>query len=392
MSTLCHVWILDAVGNLSSGTGYLSLDCYLSDNGIPKSLRRLTITILYPFLIFFVYIALWGCYTLVKRRDSRYAVHMFLSSAQSVARSYFNQRILLTLLAINYFVYIGMTKTLLRFFACVHVTEDREGAYWKRYVWAEDTEIECFHGRHALLVVLLVVPLLLVISFGYPAGVFIILWFNKDRLNEEEFVQTYGFLYRAYKRRYWEVAIMARKAAVAIIAAFSYRLGSNIQGLLCILVILIALSAHLVVQPFTEEIPQLNRLETSSLSTTIIVFSAGLMMNDEKIDHRYRSFVSLLVIVFVCATVVAILMHLVFATEEFIDMKLVEVEAMNIQDVIDTRLSRKTEVLAGHYWRVLVNGAKTQYAQLTRKVPQQPENQNKPGTDPFVSPLNRPHK
>ena len=383
-----HVWILDAVGNLPSGSGYLSLDCYMNDGGSPKSLRRLTLTILYPFFMFFVYVIFWGCLALTKRAENRYALFICLFFAQLVAHSYLSQRILLTFLAINYFVYIGMTKNLLRFFACTRVTDDREGAYWSRYVWEEDTEVECFHGRHALLIGLLVVPLLLTVSFGYPVGVFIILWCNKDRLNDEDFVQTYGFLYRAYDKSYWEVAIMARKAAVAIIAVFSYRLGSNLQGLLCVLVIVIALSVHLVVQPFTQEIPQLNRLETSSLSTTIVVFLAGLMMNDEKTSHRDRSLVSLFVIVFICATIVGILMHLVFATEEFIDMKLVEVEAMDIQDVIDTRLSRKTEVLAGHYWRVFVNGVATHCTPFTKKS-RRANREIKPGTNSFEGPLNR---
>ena len=290
------------------------------------------------------------------------------SRSRSAVLRYFSQRILLTFLAINYFVYIGMTKNLLRFFACTRVSDDREDTDWSRYVWEEDTEVECYEGKHALLVGLLVVPLLLAVSFGYPAGVFIILWRSKDRLNDEDFVQTYGFLYRAYDRHYWEVIIMMRKAAVATIAVFAYSLGSNLQGLLCVLVIIVALSVHLALQPFTQEIPQLNHLETCSLSTTIVVFVTGLMMNDNKVEDSNRAILSALAILFVCVTILIVLVQLVFVTEEFIDMKLIEVKAMEIQEVIDARLSKKAEVLMQHYWNIALTTAHTATVLIVKRL------------------------
>ena len=257
-----------------------------------------------------------------------------------------------------------MTKNLLRFFACTRVSDDREDTDWSRYVWEEDTEVECYEGKHALLVGLLVVPLLLAVSFGYPAGVFVILRRRKDCLNDEDFVQTYGFLYKAYDRHYWEVIIMLRKAAVATVAVFSYRLGWNLQGLLCVLVIGVALSVHLVLQPFTQEIPQLNHLETCSLSCTVIVFVVGLMMNDDAVKFGGRVLLSVLALLFLCLTLFVIMTQLMFAAEEFIDMKLIEVEAMTVQEVIDSRLSRKIEVLMQYYGRIALEAAKKA---LTRK-------------------------
>ena len=306
---------------------------------------------------------MWSCGDATPSSDeclnSECLVPIPSSRSRSSDLRYLSQRILLTFLAINYFFYIGMTKSLLRFFACTRVSDDREDSDWSRYVWEEDTEVECYEGKHALLVGLLVVPLLLAVSFGYPAGVFIILWRSKDRLNDEDFVETYGFLYRAYDRHYWEVIVMMRKAAVATIAVFAYSLGSNLQGLLCVLVIIVALSVHLALQPFTQEIPQLNHLETCSLSATIVVFVTGLMMNDDKVEDRNRAVLSALAILFVCFTVLIILVQLVFVTEEFIDMKLIEVKAMEIQEVIDARLSKKVEVLSHHYWKIALTAAHT---------------------------------
>ena len=264
----------------------------------------------------------------------------------------------MTFLAINYFIYIGMTKNLLRFFACTHVSDDREGADWHRYVWEEDTGVECYEGLHALLIGILVLPLLLAVSFGFPVGMLVILRRNKSRLNQEDFIKTFGFLYKAYDRYYWEVIIMLRKAVIAAIAVFAYRLGSVLQGLMCVLVIVIALSVHLAAQPFTQDIPQLNYLETCSLASTIVVFVAGLMMNAETVGRGDRVALSMVAILFVCFTLLFILVQLVFATEEFIDMKLIEVKAMKIQEVIDAHLYEKVHALLQHYGAKAIRATK----------------------------------
>jgi len=248
-----------SIGAFSSGSGFLSLDCFMIDRDNPKSVRRMIIMILYPLMIFFVYVVFWTIYAVSKKRSW----------------SYFNQRVWLTYLAINYFIYIGMTKNLLRFFACADVSDDLSEEE-EMSVWEEDSSVECFSRRHALTVGILVVPLLCAVTIGFPLGTFIILKNYQNRLNEENIVATYGFLYRAYDQHYWEVVIMLRKAAIATIAVFAYGLGENLQGLMCILVMVFALGLHLAYQPFTKEVPQLNLLETCSLCTTVFVFVVGL--------------------------------------------------------------------------------------------------------------------
>lgn len=289
--------------------------------------------ILYPLMIFFVYIIFWSIYTFSKKRTW----------------SYFNQRVWLTYLAINYFIYIGMTKNLLRFFACAEVSDDLSEDE-ERSVWEEDSSVECFSRRHALTVGILVVPLLCAITVGFPLGTFLILKNYQNRLNEENIVATYGFLYRAYDQHYWEVVIMLRKAVIATIAVFAYGLGENLQGLMCILVMVFALGLHLAYQPFTKEIPQLNLLETCSLCTTVFVFVVGLMMNDDQTGDQARVFLSFAAIFMVTVTFSMMLLGLLSASEEVLDMKLIEEEVMEISKILDTRLSKKLEILVMHYW------------------------------------------
>ena len=111
-----------------------------------------------------------------------------------------------------------MTKHLLRFFACADVSDDLVEDVGTDRVWEEDSAVECYSRRHALTVGILVVPLLCAVTIGFPLGTFIILRNYKERLNEENIIATYGFLYRAYDQHYWEIVIMMRKALIATIA------------------------------------------------------------------------------------------------------------------------------------------------------------------------------
>lgn len=265
---------------------------------------------------------------------------------------HFTQRIWLTFLAINYFVYIGMTKNLLRFFSCADVSDDEMEETGTSLVWEEDSNVDCYSKRHAVIVGVLVIPLICVITIGFPLGTFLVLWGNKERLNEEEFVATYGFLYRAYDRHYWEVVIMLRKAAIAIVVVFDYHLGENLQGLLCVLIMMVALCFHLKLEPFTKEMPRLNFYESCSLFTTILIFVIGLMMNEDQTSNRGRNVLGVLAIFAVVFTVLVIVSGLVGATEEVLDMMLIEKEIMEIADIVDTQLSRKVEILAAHYYQL----------------------------------------
>lgn len=246
-----------------------------------------------------------------------------------------------------------MTKNLLRFFACTSISDDRAEDLGTDLVWEEDSEVECYCRRHAVTVGILVVPFLCVVTLGFPIGTLVVLRRYKDRLNEEDIVATYGFLYRAYDKHYWEVVIMMRKAVIATVAVFAYVLGENLQGLMCILVMVFALGLHLTFQPFTKDIPQLNYLETCSLSTTITVFVAGLMMNDDQTGSNARTFLSIAAILVMVTTFAMMIMGLLSASEEVLDMKLIETEAMEISRIIDARLSKKLEVLALYYWNKL---------------------------------------
>eukprot|EP00210_Caulerpa_lentillifera_P003717 g3550.t1 len=332
--------VLGTAGNLAGGTGYFSLDCFLTSGSVPKSLRRMIFAILYPLCIFILFALFWAFRALARRQNYRILL----------------QRIWLSFLSITYFFYIGLTKDLLRFFACVKIDEDTENledaelaSPLEDSYWEEDTSVKCYSHRHALVVGILVIPFLCAVSLGYPLGTLFILHSNRENLNDEDFIGTYGFLYRSYDKHYWEFMIMLRKALIATVAVFAYGLGVNIQGLLCVLILVASLGLHLTFMPFTKEIPQLNRLESWSISTTIAVFVSGLIFNDPKSETGSKIFLSTLAISLICVTLGLILLALLSASEELIDMVLLEHGIMDCYSLCDARLSLKLEKLVLHY-------------------------------------------
>eukprot|EP00210_Caulerpa_lentillifera_P003723 g3556.t1 len=347
--------VLGSAGNFAGGTGYLSIDCFLSSGRVPKALRRMIIAVLYPVGIFLLFALFWVFRALKRWYDSKHDQSNTTDPTLDSCK-FLLQRLWLSLLSITYFFYIGLTRDLLRFFACVKIDEDTESledaelaSPLEDSYWEEDTSVKCYSRRHALVVGILVIPYLCAVSLGYPLGTLYILYSNKNKLDNEDFVGTYGFLYRSYNQYYWELLVMSRKALIATVAVFAYDLGHNIQGLLCVLILVAALGLHLTFMPFTNEIPQLNTLESWSLSTSIAVFVAGLIFNDPKSKIATEISLSIVAIFLICVTLMLILLALLSASEELIDMMLLEKEIMNCGELCDSRLSLKVEKLVMHY-------------------------------------------
>lgn len=89
---------------------------------------------------------------------------------------------------------------------------------------------------------------------------------------------------------------MARKALLAAIAVFSFSLGTGLQAVLALGVLAIALALHLMMKPFVSAGPDLNRLETISLSASFLTFLDGLIFNDPHTSQNFEIIVSVVVI------------------------------------------------------------------------------------------------
>ncbi len=70
-------------------------------------------------------------------------------------------------------------------------------------------------------------PCLLAWGIGIPAGVWVLMTRDKERLDTVAVKEKFGFLYNGYKRRsfFWEIVIMYRKITMIAISIFMNRIG-----------------------------------------------------------------------------------------------------------------------------------------------------------------------
>lgn len=119
------------------------------------------------------------------------------------SKDYLVSRFIISGLCVLFFTYALVTKDLMRTVNCVTVDTGADDD--KRYhefaisygkYWGEDTNLECFTGEHALLAFCVGVPGLCLISVGAPLYLAYFLNKNKARLNDRDFLNTYGFAYQ----------------------------------------------------------------------------------------------------------------------------------------------------------------------------------------------------
>ncbi|GLC43228.1 hypothetical protein PLESTM_001445000 [Pleodorina starrii] len=197
-------------------------------------------------------------------------------------RRYIKVRLIMTAITIVFFTYPTVTNSLLGIFSCPLLDElPSEGTPYAdqlqsvgRY-WSKDYNLRCYTGPHRLLMLLLGVPGVLLFSVGVPGFSAWFLWYNRRRLRWRNFFRSYGFLYSDYEDRcyMWESVIMLRKLAVVTVVVFLGAISVQVQLLVSLGVMLLALAAQIWYDPY--RCPRMDALERISLygTTTLIYIS-----------------------------------------------------------------------------------------------------------------------
>ena len=208
-------------------------------------------------------------------------------------------------MAMVYLAYLPITKTAANALYCIDVADptDAEKDRTVRY-WAVDTSLKCYEGSHAVLAGAIGWPVIILISFGMPlilAG-FLVTQNTTEQTEASWTAEATGFLYRAYKQRFifWESIVMLRKSVLAVIVVFSYPLGVNIQGILAISLLSLAIYIHVCCRPFKDDFAFLNALETSSLVVSQLTFACGLFFNDHRTSEVVRILLSIALSTSIC--------------------------------------------------------------------------------------------
>ncbi|GMH45564.1 hypothetical protein BSKO_13521 [Bryopsis sp. KO-2023] len=323
----------DIASGFSANGGILSFDCPLEEDSVPVSIRRTILAVLLP-----LGMMVFPCFFLLRGYFNRTRARFFYRQA------------FVSVLVVAYVFYTGMTKRALRILHGVSVDSfESDTTFAHGRFWADDTKIRYFEGDHAYLATLLGLPVLLFYSFGFPGYLFYVLWGNKEKLNDESFARSYGFLYRAYhiKYVYWEIVIMARKALLVGVVVFIYELGGNLQSVFAVMVLMAALVLHLISQPYREELSQMNHRETLSLCVSVYTYLVGIAFNDSRLPAWSKIMLSVLLLVAIISLVIYLLCAL--AAESARHLKSV-LEEREVTVPENATTWQKMRLLVNYYW------------------------------------------
>ena len=224
----------------------------------PPSILAIWMRLLTPCLaltgLILIYVLFWIIRHLTRTTE--------LESTSNLRASDLITGVIIIIIVAVHFSYIDNVREMLRIVNCIQVDADDAsltshpyGQYAieeGRTVWAEDTDLICFQGKHQVTgiagIIGLVLALMLIIFavFWLPA--------NKKKSTSTQFVARYWFIYQAYKNKWytipWEAVILLRKALISAVIVFSFQLGPSLQAALCVGILIAAHILQVVCQPF----------------------------------------------------------------------------------------------------------------------------------------------
>ena len=216
---------------------------------------------------------------------------------------YIAQRSLLSLMALWYITSASVIKTTLSVVLCVRVYNVLDGTqndekiidttkYEEISYWAVDTSLRCFEGQHLMLVIW-ILPFVSIVYVGLLIFFVFILTSPKELLDHPDrwVYRTTGFLYRGYGsgwRRYWEVAIVLRKAIIAFLVFCAHRFDSLGFITSLAIFILLAMGLQIVVMPYRKEFDALNKIDLSALFVSHLTILIASILESEGLTKEWR--------------------------------------------------------------------------------------------------------
>lgn len=273
------------VGALTTVALSRPVDCLVSStSAVVRAVWRMLTSLFVPGIIVGIFVSIWGYLTV---RDKK-------------GLSYFWKRSTLSIIAVTYISYLGLTEMAVRAFYCVNIYDSSDlSDNSKQRHWALDTAIKCYGKDHSSIIAIGVVVLSLV-TVLFPLISATILSRNKERIkNRDNWVfETAGFLFRAFKESclFWESFVMLRKAFLSLIVVFSYPLGGDSQGLLASLLLLFYLYIQLSMRPYRKEFASLNQFESVSLLVSGSTFILGLFFANNRCSDSVKAFLATVII------------------------------------------------------------------------------------------------
>lgn len=208
-----------------------------------------------PFIYIFFGVIFWVVYFKIKRRPIR-------------GNKTLSERIIMTMVIICFDQQPQVIQSGFSLLDCVNLYRSDT-----RVAFLQDAyDIKCWQGEHLAWMAILALPSLMIWILVLPGFVVRVLRKNRTRLNDEDIVKKYAFVYNGYKDKffYWEVVIMFRKILFIMNNVFSNTVELQIYFALMLLFI------SYILQKFTEpysmdSLNELERVSLFSLGTFIII-------------------------------------------------------------------------------------------------------------------------
>ena len=129
--------------------------------------------------------------------------------------SNWKRNVIVTNVVTLFLLHPNLTKQFLSVFECIYISENEARV-------KIDLQMGCFSSQHVLWSLAFAIPMLLIWSIGIPLTAFMILFKNKNNLEETEVKKYYLMIYQGFKtnRYYWEFVNTIRKVGILSVNVF----------------------------------------------------------------------------------------------------------------------------------------------------------------------------
>ena len=208
-----------------------------------------------------------------RRTRRRSSIAVVVALATDTIKSINWAKVMKTCFLFLFVAYPGISLMIMRTFKCVEV----EGEWWL----VADMRLQCYTGQWWSYATYAAVMAALYTA-GLPVAILVILWKLRNRLEDDDTEEKYGFLYATYGHNayLWEVVELVRKLLLSALVVLMSE-GSPLQVTFAVLVSGWAHVLHSVFKPWRDgggkEGARAYGLQHFGLFVTFFVFLMGLL-------------------------------------------------------------------------------------------------------------------
>jgi hypothetical protein len=251
----------------SASSNSLGLDCVLPRNAVlPVAMQKTLFSLLMPVAMLLVLLLLDALWLLVL---SKCAARRQRQLRNVSMRDRFSS----LSLCISFLFLPTWAHAVFSLFTCVPLDAPVAPPYAANAVGsflAQDMSERCYApgGYHRAYALGLGLPLLILICFVLPAGLFTFIWISNRRglLVQDNFRKQYGFLYRSWRVCWWESVVVVQTTILVMIGTFGYALGVYFQ-------LLVMMAALGIISVLLSSV----RPHNSKVAASVTRFSIGVL-------------------------------------------------------------------------------------------------------------------